>query len=473
MITLENTKAAIGVAQELDNRKIYLAPISGSPLERLSQLGSAAEEVKPGLDYTPDAQEISLVSSLGDDAHGQELDDIAEETARLVQNHLTFAKDVVKPAIVEITEIVADKFKSIDESKTYDIEIVQIDPPEPMIVSSLEDSIRAFNGSPYIPFEGYIPCSKDYTAQEVISWMSTGQADVDEAIVIWSAKKGDAFFESVFKEVFVSPVKGIQFNIDNRQSPDFALALFLISNKLYNNPVDGFNINLSSFNEKMSDIRKACAFRLNQAYSEFERNTNSKLLINNYTAKVVYVNGNIYRQYLEDGGTNAAIFGSVLSSNPKMFLSDIVGNQSDYVSKWEQQNRLFNTALKSRSFLDKKTALRDIVLSNVQQNFTDYFSHLCAEGVTPTLDMQEYQTFLVNLDLFIDNLKEQDLVNVWAICTKAVCDCVFYYTSAGQILNGVEEAIAKNPGIELREALLLSTIEYVTDYVCAQINVSA
>ena len=37
MITLENTKAAIGVAQELDNRKIYLAPINGSPLERLSQ----------------------------------------------------------------------------------------------------------------------------------------------------------------------------------------------------------------------------------------------------------------------------------------------------------------------------------------------------------------------------------------------------------------------------------------------------
>lgn len=472
MINLETAKAAISVAQELDNRKIYLSPISGSPVERLSQLGSAAEEVKPGFEYTPDPQEIVSISALGDDVHGQELDDAAEEISKLVQNHLTFAKDVVKPAIVEVAELVGVKFKELDESKTYDIEIIQVDPAEPMIVSSLEDTIKAFKGSPYIPFEGYIPCSKDYTAQEVIAWMSTGQNDVDEAISIWSAKKGDAFFESVFKEVFVSPTKGIQFNIDNRQSSDFALAVFLISNKLYNNPVDGFGINLRSYNEKMSDLRKACAYRLNQAYDEFERNTNSKLLIINYSAKEVYVNGNIYRQYLEDGGSAAAVFGSVLSQNPKMFLSDVVGNQTEFVSKWEQHNKLFNSALKSRSFLDKKAALRDIVLSNVQQNFNDYFCHLCAEGTTPTIDMQEYQTFLSNLDSFVDTVKEQDMVNVWSLCTKVICDCVFYYTSAGQILNGVEEAIIKNPGIELREALLLSTIEYVTDFVCAQITVS-
>jgi hypothetical protein len=130
-------------------------------------------------------------------------------------------------------------------------------------------------------------------------------------------------------------------------------------------------------------------------------------------------------------------------------------------------------SIKSKSFIYKKEALRNTLINVAQSNFKEYFGHLVEEGAQAGTDLPEYQTFLKLTDEFVDSVKESDLLNIWSLSTKSVCDCMFFYTSAHDILEGIDEAFKVNPGITIREALLLSTIEYVTNYVCNQITVSS
>ncbi len=467
MINIETVKSAIEVTQELDKRGLYLTPLNNTPLERLSQLSCVKEVITPtpNQDYVPDEGYITNMSSSME--HSEELDDISEELSKVVERHLLFCKDIVKPVIVEVSEKVASRFTQIDKEKQYDITIVQQDLPDPLYVSSLEEEVKKYKGSERFVFTNYVSCVNEYSTPEIIDLLMTGQDDVDDAIKVWVAKKGESFFKSVFEDCF--SFNQVQNSLDS--SVDYSLATFLFCTKLYNSPIDGFKLNLTDYNDKISDLRKAAAIKLIHSYDKQDINNKTGLLILDNNSKEVFVNAVVYKQFIDQGGNNAAIFGSVLSAQQKRFIKDIIADQSNLTSVWERHNNVYNTTLRSQSLLMKKDALRTTLLSHVETNFNDLYSHLCSEGVCPTQDLHEYSEFKQRLDTFVDNLKDTDLVNIWTLCTNSVCSCLFYYTSAGQILNGVELASAQTPGIDLREALLLSTIEYVTDYVCEQIRV--
>jgi hypothetical protein len=51
-----------------------------------------------------------------------------------------------------------------------------------------------------------------------------------------------------------------------------------------------------------------------------------------------------------------------------------------------------------------------------------------------------------------------------------ICQCRFYYTEAEFILSEIEEIGKQNPGIDVREAALIATINYLVDYLCDQIT---
>jgi hypothetical protein len=55
---------------------------------------------------------------------------------------------------------------------------------------------------------------------------------------------------------------------------------------------------------------------------------------------------------------------------------------------------------------------------------------------------------------------------------KLICRSRFYYTQAEAILMDIQQAAAVNPEIDVREAALLATINYVTDYVADQLTLT-
>jgi hypothetical protein len=86
--------------------------------------------------------------------------------------------------------------------------------------------------------------------------------------------------------------------------------------------------------------------------------------------------------------------------------------------------------------------------------------------------MKEYKTFVTSFNEYYSTLAESDFNDIWRVAKCIVCDQLFYYTDAGTILDGIEDACKNNPDLGVDEAALLSTISYVTRYVSSQMVLS-
>jgi uncharacterized protein with HEPN domain len=441
-------------------------------LSELITLATNTDAVLTGNEYNPDAIELSKSTEYGDDAHGLTLGEMTTVYSKLVQKHLDFAKNIVKPAISQVAEKIGVIYADLIKESKIEIEIKVDDLPEPLLDYSLVEMLAKYKGNAYIPFKSYIPFNKELSAPEVLEYCKSADSTLDSAFAIFAAKVGDSVLVNTADMIFSSEQIGkLQAAFDDTASgTNYALVAYLLSNKLYDNPPEGITLSLEKYNEIMNDIRYAAAFRLCRAIQMAQDNIDSKILITNYDKFSVTVVGPTYRKWKEEGGNDAAILGNVMMPSPKVYLGDIIENQSRCIEYWESQNRFLNMSIQSKAYSKKKEAIRNSVLSVASDNFNEYFDHLVPEGVTATVDMVEYVEFTRLLDLFIDGLRETDMINVWSVSTKAVGNCLFYYTDATKILEGVDGAIQLNPNINIREALLLSTIEYVADSICSQIK---
>lgn len=471
MLQIETINEAIATAVILDKRDVYLSPESGSPLERLVNL-STVVETKPGVqetDYVPNAETISSDSITATDEHSAELEKFSDDIAGYVQNHLNFSKNTVKPIIELSVNLVKERWDSLSNI-VPELKIIQTDISEPAQVASFRDMVEEYKDINYSPYSFLIPTSVEMSVPDIIELIKTGDVDIDNAVSLMNARLGDSFISSVFDAIFKFTDKPIQQLLDDRKDGlDVATIAFLIANKVYDAPFEGIKLDLVKFNDLIDMIRKQAAYRLNNGYIAANKNYKTKLLITEYTSSNITVNAPVYKEWIDNGGSDVILFGNVCSKNPKLYVDDINENKQEYIDRWKQECNTIITMNNVKSFSLKKDVIYNSILNVVQENFALCYGHLVPEGVEPSTSIPEYQLFLTKLSEQVNNLRESDLLNVWSIVTDLVCDTVFYYTASKDILKGVEEAMKLNKELSLREALLLSTVDYVAEYVANQI----
>lgn len=482
MIPITAARTAISVAQEFDKRGLLLNAIPGTPLACINDTISLRKvDIVGSNSYEPDDKGIFAQSNNwsgnehGDvSAHTTTVEALSKEIATHVQSHLNFAKNTARPLIEELVSSIKSGIESLPVNTEYNMEVSITDLPEPMVVSSFEEAIMEYKNTDYYAITNYLSLPA-LSAPEIMERLMTGHAATDKTISVWAAKLGDEFFSNVWNVVFTSVPTSNRFESlmnDPVMGVDAAVAVYLLAAKLYDNPIEGTEVSLASFNKSIAEIRNQAALRLVHAYDEFVRFKTTGLLIKNVSATKVTVFGETYRKWLEEGGSNAILFGSVLSSNGEKFVADINGKRQEFLKAWERQNWMLTVADRNKRFVYYKDILKEATLQLVMNNFAKCYGHLRNDGSTDST-MPEFLQFQSNLEEYVSKLKEDDFQNIWKLAQGVVCDCIFYYTSAGKILSGIEKACEDNKGIEIREAVLLSTISYVTDYICDQMAVSS
>jgi hypothetical protein len=345
--------------------------------------------------------------------------------------------------------------------------------PDPMFEPSFEDAVMDFKDVAYdsnVIWIGLPECS----APEVIAKLDSGSASVNKSILNWVAKKGEAFFENVYQAVFTASPSEARFESlvnDYDNGVDAACAIYILATKLYDNPPEGVTHSLKEYNSVIAKIRNQAAVRLIQAYNEYERFKMTGLLIKTITDKRIVVVAQNYKPWMDSGGNNAVLFGSALSDTPEKFTAAIDARKAEFLTTWERQNAYLTLTERNKRFIYCKDIAKERTIKLVNDNFQQSFGHL-REGGVVDINIPEYEQFLINLNTFVDNMTEDSLVNLWTLAQCLVCECLFYYTDAGKILSGIEKACQDNPEIEIREAALLATIVYVTDYVSDQMAIT-
>jgi hypothetical protein len=404
--------------------------------------------------------------------YGLQLDGIINDLSKAVNNHVSYAKNTVKPLVLEFATCIQkylDTSVSKDGSEKFTIETLNI--PAVLKDDSFLDSLNAYKDkSALVPD---LKLSLEPKAHdELCSMIMTGSKRTDEAIGEWIVTKDGDFLCNIWNSHFTnSPsTNGCDTSIEAQNAfdkADSALAAYLMARKIFED-VQDTNMNLTVYKNTVAQIRDYHGSLLVQAVTKIALFVKARTLIietigNQYKVKV---NGDIYREWLAKGGSPEIILGCLISESSVVSQSLIDEKAEEFKKRWYSFNSFYKT-------------------SEANKKFT-YFKEFLSNAFNDSLQTQddsekEYSTKNPNYfigarklaDCEIENLRTGDMTDVYGVALTLVAKCRFYYTSSYGILSDINEASKANPNVDVREAALLAVINYVSDYLADQIALAA
>jgi hypothetical protein len=477
--------AAILLTQEFDARGLQVGAQAGTPVGELvacnflklgeQSVSGAAKQYDPSVNLIVGASNNFGGSSRGEVVpHTEKLDALKMSIAKYVRQHISFAKNVVRPLIEELAEEIKKDVSSIQLDPYKDTKIVTYDLPVPLTDAGLREELQAYKNKPVTTVR-YVQCGfGDKSPTELKELMTVSQFGLDKELTNWYATKGDAFLQLVWTSCFTGQPNGSDFQSLKLGADglDVCLAVFLLCEKLHDTPDAGSQISRGNFNQNLFALKSEAAARLVFAIEEYESFVKTQLLIKTYNPTQITVIGEVYRSWVENGGNNAMVLASTLMPTPILHVPLIQENRPALERRWNAYTAMLQTTLANKKY----SYCREIAINRtrrlVAENFKGCYATVkdCAEVDENLPEYTEFKKRIVDVCM---NISDKAFDNLWELSTTLVCDCVFYYTDAGKILKGIDDACAKNPDLDVKEAALLSLIEYVTDYVRDQLTVKS
>lgn len=484
MLRRNTIQTAIQLAEEFDRRQLVLEAQSGTPLAELNQIFTLSQfEVKTETarkDYQPDADYLhGLSTNWGGESRGEEilhttqLDAFTTQIASAVQQHLKFAKTVVKPLIVELVDQVKQDMSTIEIDPYNGIQIATYELPSPLTEPSLFDALSKFKNAVQLPDLKHMGFAEK-PVQEILDLLLTGSDSVDARIREWAAQKGEAFFEQVWTSVFTAlPTQDSFISLKQREDGlDVCLAVYLLCAKLHDTPPEGMAMSLGNYNTMLYEFKSNAALKLLYAFEEYQAYEKTGLLIKNYHPKRILVVGSVYKKWLQEGGQQAHVLAATLLEHPPLHVAQLNEQSLALQARWNRYLAMVQTTETNKRFVRYKEILQQRTLKVVQANLKDCYASFKVEEAQ-IAQLPEYRQFQDRLETFVQTVSDKDFDNLWELGRRVICETVFFYTDAGKILKGIEEACIANPKLSVSEAAYLSLITYVTDYCCDQISLKS
>lgn len=485
MIDTNSAIYSIALAKLAASKGLVIDPVPGTPVSELvkinNDLFTAASQCVA--DSRSDDDRLletarfmaDITVSEDENSHDQMMDSFIHDISKAVSNHISFAKNIVKPVIVEYVEEVQKSLgQEIDPMSQF--KITMVDMPKPMQNAGFETSISKYDEKPYFAPTATIRLGAK-APQEILDLMLSGSKDHDDSIKEWFVNKGDVFFVNLWDNLFrdfKESKPALAFNFTDALSPsnpdlvDYALAVQLLSRKIYHDVPEDTGMVLANWQELVAQYREASAVILVAQYAKYASILKNKTLVAGIDpdGKGISVNGPVYREWLKNGGVNEALLGMLVGRETIYNQSLFDEAKERFIKDWNTYSMFTKTANKNNQFNRVKDILT-FAFAKVLENMSSTEKETIAAMPAFT------QTMTSNFKKELELLKSGDLSDIFNTCTILVCRARFYYTEAEKILTGINQAVKANPAIDIREAALLSSIEYVVDYVSDQLRLGS
>ena len=408
-------------------------------------------------------------------AHDAAIDELNIVIANSIRAHLSYAKNVVNPVITALAEAsikYIEAMGSTDASSKFNLVIKNI--PTIFLDKGFTNTLSFFNGkTPVCPALTLNLAPK--TATEVLEAMLTRDKDTDKDITSWYTMLGEDFFVKVWNSFFGdaalvgnSFTSGYLDGLDSFNKADIALCIYLVSRKLAEEvDASAAKTSLVAYQKTMYALRDFSGAMLTECIKAFDRYVAFGTLVlnvdkRNSTATVV---GSVYQNWVATGGRPETLFGLIVSGKNIYSVKAIDAVAVELDQQWRSYSLFFNANEVSKSLSYFKDALR-IQFRNIMDNITEAEQDFIKTTDSYAIKVNEY------FERELSEVTLADMQNIYITCLKLVCRARFYYTDAEKILLSINTAGVVNPGIDVREAALLATVEYITDYFYDQTTLS-
>lgn len=472
MISQENANLGGALAELLDARDLGVRATPSSPVDMMVSAAKTGVMVdNADTSATPYNHASALANESNNQLLQQRFDEFIGLIVPSVTAHISFAKNVVGPVVTSMTAKVA---KTMEDAANLapNFEVVVRDTPEPLLNEALQATVlREATDSALLP-EADLKLPQK-SLEEVYALMSSGSGAFDESVRAWISKRGDDFFAGIWGSVFSAdsgntPATSRSFAQlvnDPDTGAEAALAIYLLTQRLEDEVPEGVAMDLGDYVRLVRQYRNAAIETLGRFYRDVGDRSQAGTLVQSVDKvklKIV-VHGDVYRRWLETGGTPEVLAGMAVDGSTRYTVQNIDDRKAEFLSTWNSYAALQQTLARTNGFNLFKSALVSAWTTEMLNPFEqekDKFADV---------------TWLQNVnDLFQEEMKKitvRHMEDVGATCQSLLCSTRFFYTDSGKILDSMVMAAKANPSIDAREAALIAIIEYVSDYIADQLQV--
>lgn len=503
MLTSRSVESGFALADEFADKGFSIVPVANTPLAFLfkatndlaccyspTNAAEAVNEAEILSSITELAREIELNSTNAYKLHDQEMDKYVKVIKNSVNNHLDITKNIVKPIVIELMEMVTESFnKDMARNPSDDFNVIAINPCPILSMAGFSSMLEKYeNKLPALPKEK-IKLKADIKLQEsdVYNIITDYYSDLKAEMIDWFNEVNDGFltdsnytsdddicfaFSSFFTKCpddveSVNPTK-FDLKTDDLTLLNKLIVLYTVALYIYERPEFGIGYTLGQYKEAVAQLRDYAGARICQYMKKLDILNRSQTLIlrMSRSSNVIYVNGPIYRAWLQDGNSPEILYSILLNGEGMVTIPTIDTSKVMLMEKWKKWNVLKEVAYKNNSLQRFKDHLRLAFLDqlkDIQEIELLYFNQDKRKLV---------ETVMKRFEENLANLKMHSMDNVLKTCRKLVCRSRFFYTPADKLLSSIEEYSNSNPDIDPQEAALMATIEYVADFVAEQLNLS-
>ena len=470
MLSQSAVESAFSASEDLDSKNIAVLAKPGSLLASL--VATTYIEYDPRTTEGGFYVDIGKMAAMTDRAnpvtgfseHSARMEETADFLADRLLSYLSHARTVAAPYVDEFAKRLSAQMSLIDAAPDAGVNVVVRAGTSVLFEPALYDAFSKSNEVVYETLRNTmrLPVAND---AEVLSYMATGSAGVDAAVVEYFSKKPEGYLAAMFSNIFrygadpLAPVaeSGMDVYISRRDNVANALLGFLVARRLWNSPPEGTEMSAGEYESSMVEIRNQCALRLCQEVERVQRDGRSGILISGTTNEngvvSVEVNKEQYESYLRDGGTADALLGNQLQTHPYMLTKDVLANKEVLESAWKRHYSL------NQSYFDARRVLR------MREAVLYEWDQLAKECTNEEFPLADRHVAAALIKRMAEEISANCLDDLGTLSMRLVCRARFPRTASEIILSGIDRAKKKNPGITTREAATISILEYLYSYV--------
>lgn len=458
------------------NRKGYSLGIkSGTVLEGLAQRAYPLPYVEGDLKVAVEsiAAEINEPGMTGESLYERGIKEIVPMVAQKLNDHLSFCRNVIQPQIVELSKRVADRITGTDVGTLLRFKVVADQMPSIAADSSLSESIGQWAAESYsdAPLSSNVTMG-DYTEEELLQFMSTGNSRVDGKMTDILVKN-PGILSTIYKGLFqrqnynsvqqlfeAIKLKGMS---DEESAAYVAVFAYLLSQYFIQHIDTKAQAGFQEYLDFLTTIRGQAALKIKVIAEGYQRTVRMDKLITRVDGKTVFVNDTVYKAYLEQGGSVDAVLANTLRDTPYTTKAEIIANQEALLKAWRNYAMLVGNT-------DSLVAI-----NHARQVYLEEYKAMLQEEFASVGELPES----VSIDGILD--KARAVLNVLpgkyltedtqGVAMVIICRSRYAEIGAEFTLASIQEATEKHPGIEPKEAALLAAIAYVCDWIVDQFQI--
>lgn len=467
MLSNESISLAIQVLQSLKDKGVRgVRPVENTPLAILARPTGITVDATQTLQSL--GEQISMMvngnfisdQNAAPTAHTTNIDAFINDFRAITVRHVDYARNVVKPFVVELCENCVEYLKTFVPESISAYEVRVLNTPDLFQNAAL----RAWaNTSAEVPVK-FIPnlFMPNVTVQEIReNYLVSKIASIKKDLDVWAATLSDerlmeiwnAYFgprESAATDGSLGAIAGVVPGLVPR--PDFDTLLFglIVTNSLVDNPPVGVRLTLSAFNSEVTLIGEKLRAWYCHEFDLYQADLKSGHMAFYVNGSQMVVYPESYKEFIAKGGQADAILGRLVSGRSVYTIDDYLAAQAELLSSWEQFTSIKFMASNSERFV------------RARETMVSFFTKAIEADTDPVLvdkarlvDAFKRRVDELSLETFSQLGSFQDFA------LKAVCETRFAHTNAYEILSGINRVSEHNPRIQGREAASLAVIEYL------------